>query len=219
MNDKMTGLIVTGGKMDLEFAGLYLKNQTFDKVIAVDGGLAAIKRLALVPDCIVGDFDTVSPEILEEYVNHPGITWDVHKPEKDETDTELAINTAIKIGCTEVVILGATGGRMDHCIGNIHLLYACVQQGVQGSIIDENNRITILRGSRSFHAGEVWGNYISFLPLTEEVKGITLTGFKYPLTMKDISIGTSLCISNELVEETGTITFTSGVLICVESHD
>ena len=71
-------------------------------------------------------------------------------------------------------------------------------------------------GFRLKHYG---GKYISFLPLSGEVKKITLTGFKYPLYEKDIDLGTSLCISNELTGTEGAIDFKSGILICIESHD
>ena len=215
----MTGLIITGGSIDCAFAGAFLKDKIFDMVIAVDGGLAAVKQLDISPDAIVGDFDTVKGELLEEYSQIEGITFEQHQPEKDETDTELALRTAMEAGVSDMVILGATGGRLDHSIGNIHLLYACLQKGVKASIVDEKNRLYILDQGKTYRSSEIWGKYISFLPLTEEVHGITLKGFKYPLINRDIRIGTSLCISNELEAETGTITFRDGVLICVESHD
>ncbi|MFT4004357.1 MAG: thiamine diphosphokinase [Lacrimispora sp.] len=220
MKEELTGLIITGGTIDFGFAESFLKNRTFDKVIAVDGGLAALHKLHLKPDAIVGDFDTVDPAVLEEYKRAGGsIDWEIHKPEKDETDTELAFNTAIRLGCKKLVVLGATGGRLDHAIGNIHLLYACLKNGAEAAIADEKNWITVLDKGRTFRAEDAKGKYISFLPLTGEVKGITLTGFKYPLFKKDIDVGTSLCISNELVGEEGTIDFDSGILLCVESHD
>ena len=212
-------LIITGGKLDLSFAGSFLEQETFDKIIAVDAGLEAVKALGLEPDMVVGDFDTVKPGILQYYRQKEHIIWDTHQPEKDETDTELALRTAMEAGVSDMVILGATGGRLDHSIGNIHLLYACLQKGVKASIVDEKNRLYILAQGKTYRSSETWGKYISFLPLTEEVHGITLKGFKYPLTNRDIRIGTSLCISNELEAETGTITFRDGVLICVESHD
>ena len=215
-----TGLIVTGGTIDFDFARMFLTNQSFDKIIAVDGGLAALSQLNLKPDAVVGDFDTVEESVLSKYRDLSGdITWDIHKPEKDETDTELALYTAMNLGCTELVLLGATGGRLDHFMGNLHLLYFCLKQGVDASIVDEKNRITVLEKGREFEAEKMWGTYISFLPLTMDVKGISLSGFKYPLYKKDISIGTSLCISNELSGTAGSIEFDSGVLICVESHD
>lgn len=143
----------------------------------------------------------------------------LHQPEKDDTDTELAIKRALAMNCSHITLLGATGGRLDHMIGNIHLLFPCLQKGTYAEIVDSQNRLYLIDGEHSFRKGEVWGKYISFLPLTEEVTGITLKGFKYPLTDRDISIGTSLCISNELVEEEGIVTLTDGVLITVESHD
>lgn len=220
MKEEMTGLIVTGGTIDFKFAREYLKTRTFDKIIAVDGGLLALHKLHLKPTAIVGDFDTVDKDLLEQYKNSgEAIYWEFHNPEKDETDTELALNTAMNLGCTSLVLLGATGGRMDHSIGNIHLLYFCLKRNVSAAIVDEKNRITVLTEGRTFIACEMWGKYVSFLPLSSEVKGITLTGFKYPLTQKDISIGTSLCISNEILNERGTIMFDSGLLLCIESHD
>lgn len=215
------GLIFTGGSIDLAFAGSFLAQQkaSFDMVIAVDAGLRAVDALGLSPDAIVGDFDTIEPDILERYKKHGDITWEIHQPEKDETDTELAILTAVRMGCEKLTILGATGGRMDHAMGNIQLLYLCLSNGVPANILDSQNRIYLLDKGRSFSKSKLWGKYISFLPFTWEVKGITLEGFKYPLHKKDISIGTSLCISNELITEEAKLSFSSGILICVESHD
>ncbi|MGN0373115.1 MAG: thiamine diphosphokinase [Enterocloster sp.] len=212
-------LIITGGTIDLKFAGSYIAGEKFDRIIAVDGGLEAARSLKLEPDIIVGDFDTAKPELVAYYRRKEHIIWEVHQPEKDDTDTELAIKRALACGCDRIVILGATGGRLDHMLGNIHLLYPCLQKGVHAAIVDPQNRLYMIDGEYHFPAKKMWGKYISFLPLTQEVKGITLKGFKYPLTGRDIEIGTSLCISNELIEEEGVITFEDGVLIVVESHD
>lgn len=212
-------LILTGGKLSLAFAGSFLKKSKYEKVIAVDGGLEAAKELGIIPDVIVGDFDTVRSEILSYYRKMEHIIWEVHQPEKDDTDTELAIKRALAMNCSHITLLGATGGRLDHMIGNIHLLFPCLQKGTYAEIVDPQNRLYLIDGEHIFRKDAVWGKYISFLPLTQEVKGITLKGFKYPLTDRDIFIGTSLCISNELVEEKGRITLSDGVLITVESHD
>lgn len=160
-------VIITGGTLDLDFAGNFLKNHSFEKVIAVDAGLKQAEAL----------------------------------------------------GCEEIAVLGATGGRADHMMGNVQLLFQCLQKGVFAYLADPQNKIYLLDGEREYQKGQVWGKYISFLPLTERVYGITLEGFKYPLKDRDIEIGTSLCISNELSKERGRITFRDGVLICVEAHD
>ena len=85
---------------------------------------------------IVGDFDTVRPEILSYYRKMEHIIWEVHQPEKDDTDTELAIKRALAMNCSYITLLGATGGRLDHMIGNIHLLFPCLQKGTYAEIVD-----------------------------------------------------------------------------------
>ena len=214
-----TCLIITGGPIDLRFAGDFLKKRSFNKIIAVDAGLEAVKALGLLPDVIVGDFDTVDQTVLSEFRKQEHIVWEVHQPEKDETDTELAFNRAMAAGCGEIAVLGATGGRLDHMIGNIHLLYPCLQKGIFAYLLDPQNKVYLLDEGKDFFKETLWGKYVSFLPFSQKVKGITLTGFRYPLCEKDIEIGTSLCISNELAEEEARIEFREGVLICVESHD
>ena len=213
------GLIISGGCLDEAFAAAYLRDKKFDQVIAVDAGLKGALDLGLRVDAAVGDFDSADPGTLAAGHRQRGITWEVHRPEKDETDTELAVTTAVRCGCGELVILGALGGRMDHALGNIHLLYYVKKLGANAALVDRQNRITVLTEGRSFREGEIWGKYISFLPLTMEVKGITLTGFRYPLENRDISIGPCLCISNELAAPEAEISFREGVLICVESRD
>lgn len=83
-------LMVTGGPLDLSFGRRFLLGRTYDLVIAVDAGLAACEALGLCPDLLVGDFDTLGRERLLEYQERSGVRADVHQPEKDETDTELA---------------------------------------------------------------------------------------------------------------------------------
>ena len=170
-------LIITGGTIDLDFAGSFLEHERFDKVIAVDAGLERAAALGLTPDMIVGDFDTVKPEVLEKFRQMEHIVWDVHQPEKDETDTELALRKAQAIGSDEIAVLGATGGRIDHMLGNIHLLFPCLQKGIHAWLIDPQNRIYLIDGEHEFQRSALWGKYISFLPLTEQVNGITETGF------------------------------------------
>ncbi|MDO4268675.1 MAG: thiamine diphosphokinase [Eubacteriales bacterium] len=214
-------LIVTGGKLDLAFARSFLAKEHFDKIIAVDGGLEAAEALGLTPDYIVGDFDTVSSQVVERFKRLPFIVWEKHKPEKNETDTELARSRALSLGCGRIVFLGATGGRFDHMLGNLHALYACMEQGIEACLLDRQNKIYLLDEGKAFYRKYMWGKYVSFLPYTEKVRGITLTGFKYPLTDRDIERGreVGLCISNELAADRAELSFKEGVLICVESTD
>lgn len=212
-------LIVTGGTIDIAFAKDFLSQRSYDYVIAADAGLEVLRPLHISPNAVVGDLDTVDKKVLEEYQNQPGIEFEIHKPEKDETDTELALLTAARQGCEAVDILGALGGRMDHAIGNIQLMYQFFCQGMEVNIYDARNRLYLLGGHKVFHREKVYGKYISFLPMTETVEGLTLRGFKYPLQRRTIGLGTSLCISNELKREEGILELERGVLLCVEAHD
>lgn len=212
-------LIVTGGTIDIAFAKDFLSQRSYDYVIVADAGLEVLRPLHISPNAVVGDLDTVDKKVLEEYQNQPDIEFEIHKPEKDETDTELALLTAARQGCEAVDILGALGGRMDHAIGNIQLMYQFFCQGMEVNIYDARNRLYLLGGHKVFHREKVYGKYISFLPMTETVEGLTLRGFKYPLQRRTIGLGTSLCISNELKREEGILELERGVLLCVEAHD
>lgn len=218
-------LIVSGGPLDTAFAAEFLKERQYDLVIAADAGFSSCMKLGIHPQLLVGDFDTFGRQEILKYRSDRGLKMEIHEPEKDETDTELAFRSAIREGCSSADVLGATGGRLDHEISNIHLLLQARRRGLFVSLYDARNRIYLLDSSlereKIFKRQEIYGKYVSFLPLTEEVKGITLTGFRYPLHKKDISIleNPSLCVSNELIEETAVMSFDSGILICVESHD
>lgn len=218
-------LMVTGGPLDLDFAAGFLKDRQYDLIIAVDAGFTSCLKLGIRPDLLVGDFDTFGREEILKYRSDAGFAFDIHEPEKDETDTELAVRDALKAGCSEADLLGATGGRIDHELSNLYLLAQAKRQGLSVTVYDRNNRISVLDAGagkkREFWKETSYGTYISFLPLTETVKGITLTGFKYPLTGKDISMrkNPGLCVSNEICGERAVITFEDGILLCVESGD
>lgn len=220
-----TCLIISGGPLDLSFAEVFLGARKYDFIAAVDAGFSACMELGIRPDLLVGDFDTFGREKILAYQDDPGFQFDIHQPEKDETDTELAFRDVLNAGYTKVDVLGALGGRIDHEISNIHLLVQGIKRGLMVSLYDAKNRIYILDSElekeHEFLKSRLYGQYVSFLPVTETVKGITLTGFKYPLLKKNISIleNPSLCVSNEVEAERAVISFDEGILICIESRD
>ena len=213
------GLILAGGSIDDTFVLHYMEHRSFDEIIAVDGALETAKRLSLEPTQIIGDFDTVSQETLQQFQRESSAKWVRLVPEKDATDMEMALDKAMEAGCSEIAILGALGGRMDHELANIHLLYKAKQQGVRCEILDRQNRITVLTESTVLSKKELFGAYISFISLTTQVSGLTLKGFKYPLNGYCLTIGTSLGVSNELSMEEGQVIFEDGVLLCLETKD
>ena len=213
----MTAILICGGTVSVDF----LKNvrtQYKDAVVyAVDGGLTAADAAGIVPDYLVGDFDTADASLVARYEERC-ITLR-HKPEKDATDTELAVDEALENGAATIVLLGATGSRLDHTLGNIHMLYRVLQRGKTARILNENNRISLHKQSFTLAKKDLFGNFISFLPFFGDVTDVCLKGFKYPLSGKTLMAGISLGISNEGQEETMEVSFSTGYLLMIEARD
>lgn len=219
-------LIISGGKLDLEFAREYLTVHQFDMVVCADSGLNAAYRLKIKVDYIMGDFDSVSTEIMNQYRNgqvpeSPQPLWVDYPREKDATDTHMVISWVVDQLPSKIVILGATGGRLDHFLANLNLLMKPMAYGIPAYLIDRNNKIYLIDHSHVIYRSELYGKYISLQPLTEEVYAVFLRGFKYPLNNFTFTIGDSRGVSNELEDEAdaGLIEMGEGVLIVIESKD
>ena len=196
-----------------------MKNIYGQNIIAGDKGLEALYQLKIIPNHVVGDFDSVSPEILEFYKKQSQIIFHTFNAEKDNTDTDIAFKLAIQLKSSKITILGALGKRMDHALANIHILKDALEANIPCQIIDKHNRIYLINKQVELEKDKVYGKYISLIPLTSEVKDLTLTGFKYPLNNYDLPIGTSLGVSNEIVENIAQIKMKKGILIVIESKD
>lgn len=173
--------------------------------------------MKIQPTYIVGDFDSVNTDVLKQYESS-NVKIKKLIPEKDFTDTEAALDLAIKINSNMITIIGAIGTRLDHTIANIHILKCALEKNIEAKIINENNEIRLVRKNITL-ANDNRYKYISLIPLTTEVTGITLKGFKYPLENYTLKIGTSLGVSNEQTENIATINLKSGILIVIKSKD
>ena len=209
----------------MEFVSEYLKNEQFDHVVCVDSGLDSAAKLGVRVDVILGDFDSVSSEVLERYKEKQeekdGAVFVSYPAAKDYTDTSMAVEWVLSKKPPEIVILGATGGRLDHLLSNINILVEPLKKGVPAYLADECNRLYLIDGAHRFKREDAFGKYISFLPLTTSVKGVTLRGFEYPLDNETLNIGMSRAVSNEFADgqDMAEIVFDDGILIVVESRD
>ncbi len=218
----MQALIVSGGHLEDSFIASYAASHSFDLVIAADSGIGFFARSGWTPDYIVGDFDSAEPAALKRYLGTGNSQKPVilqFQPEKDETDTEIAIRMAIDKGCGSIHLLGATGTRIDHVLGNIHLLGMAMERGAKCLMVDPNNRIRMVREGFALKKEEQYGRYVSLLPFTPEVTGLTLRGMKYPLEDAVLRCYHSLGVSNEIAGEQAEVSFREGVLVVVESKD
>ena len=215
----METLIIAGGEINQEQLMKYCKAHNGQNIIAVDRGLEALYQFNMVPNHVVGDFDSVSKSIWQFYQKNAEIVFHKYNPKKDYTDTDIALKLAIELNSSSITIMGALGKRMDHALANIHIPKEALEVGIPCQILDSYNKIYLVKDHRQLAKDKTYGKYISFLPLTTTVEGITLKGFQYPLNNASLSIGLSLGISNEIVEEMATIELKKGILIVIESKD
>lgn len=185
-----------------------------DYCIAVDGGARCYYKYNIVPDLLVGDMDSLDQDIFERFVEK-NIECIKYKPEKDYTDTELAILKAIQIGASTITLMGVTGGRFDHTYANISLMHKYTKNGIEVIIKDNSNIIYVK--DKCFRIKKK-SKYVSFYCLSEFVEGLSLYGFKYNLCDYKLTKWDILCTSNEIVESEGCVDFDSGLIMVVESE-
>lgn len=186
-----------------------------DMVIAADSGAMAALHAGRVPVFVVGDFDSLTLPIQE--LEQRGSKLIRAQVEKDETDTELAIQTALEHGATEITVLGAIGGeRFDHTVANILLLAGFKTTPIR--IIDGPSVCWLLQGPG--HAA-ISGNkedLLSLFPLTTDVTGISTHGLYYPLKNDTLYFGKPRGISNKLIEEQAEVSLEKGLLLVIHTN-
>lgn len=176
-------------------------------IIAADAGYKALCDMGIVPDIVVGDFDS-----LGYTPDHPEA--EVHPTEKDDTDTMLAVDKGIELGCDEFHIFGATGGRIAHTLGNLQVLAFLAEKDLAGYVYDRDTVITAAKNC-TLNFGENASGYISLIPFGCDKANVTLKGLKYELEKADLPYNRPLGISNEFTGTKSEITVHSGTLIAV----
>lgn len=209
----MTALIVGNGS---DIDKCHIENLDIDYVICADGGLEKVKNLGLVPNIILGDFDSVDKTLLE-YYKSLNIETVAFPPEKDYTDMELAISHTVEMGFKDIILAGATGTRLDHTVANMLLIEKYHRTDVNIKIIDNNNFIQLVTDAMTIPYKK--NHYVSLIPLSENIEGLYLKGFKYPLDNVNVERGSTLCVSNEITEDVGVIRLCKGSAFVFISKD
>ncbi|SEQ59805.1 thiamine diphosphokinase [Virgibacillus subterraneus] len=197
---------------------LSLYMHTVDVWIGADRGALTLAEGKMPLDYAVGDFDSINnieKNTVQAYAN----SYEVYPVEKDQTDLEIALTKAYELQPEKIYLFGVTGGRLDHALINIQLLYSIMNRGIQGVIVDIQNQLELtFPGSYEIKQNKRYPN-ISFIPYTQYVKGLTLNGFYYPLQNQSITWGSTLCISNKLLSNYGTFSYKEGILLIIKSRD
>lgn len=211
----MSAIIIgSGSSIDKEI--FYSEKINIEYVICADGGLEKAEYLGLLPDVIIGDLDSVNTSVLKRYIEM-NIEIIEYPSEKNYTDMDLAIQYAVEKGYKEIILIGASGSRIDHTMANILLVELYYKKGIKIKIVDNNNIVQMVTGKMEI---EYKKNYfVSIIPTSDTIEGITLEGFKYPLNNVNVKRGSTLCISNQITEEKGIITLAKGNALVILSKD
>ena len=185
-------------------------------VVAADGGARLAPELGLRIDRWVGDGDSLGETGLAE-LRAAGIPVEQARPDKDESDTELAVRVALEAGAAEVVILGALGGlRFDHALANVALLALPALLGRTACLLGPEARVRLLAGPGELDLDGRVGDIVSLLPLGADVDGVVTVGLRYPLHGEALRAGPARGLSNVRTASAASVAVRSGRLVVVE---
>ena len=205
----MKAFIYTGGKIRPENITEHPKGD--DLVIAADSGYHNAIALGEKPSIILGDMDSIKESELPKDIEILKVP-----AEKDFTDTQLAVDTAIKQGAREIVIVGGLDGRLDHTLSNLSILEDLNKKGIFVHITNGYNRVRFI-DSTSTLIPKSGFKYIGLLCLSEKAKGVSVEGCKYPLKNAKLDRSFQFAVSNEIVGNCALISVRKGSLYIVES--
>jgi thiamine pyrophosphokinase len=185
-----------------------------DLVIAADGGSQHCRALNLRPRVVIGDLDSLDPQLLKDWETN-GVRIISYPVDKDQTDLQLALLYAKDSGAKQVTVLGGLGKRWDHSIANLLLLANPQFNGMEIVFIHGDQDLFVIQGKPRLVAKA--GDRVSLLPLSGDVKGITTAGLKYPLNSESLLFGSSRGVSNVVINDDPQIEVQDGILLCVIS--
>jgi thiamine pyrophosphokinase len=193
------------------------------EVIAADGGFARARAIGLRPALLVGDLDSLAPDLVEA-ASAAGVVVRRAPVGKDESDAELALLAAVERGATRITVLGAFGGaRLDHALANVWLLAHPALRTTLVVLLDDRSRASVISAPGS-DGGPVTravpgpvGATVSLLPLGGDVTGVTTHGLHYPLHDEPLLVGPARGLSNVRERGDARVTVGHGRLLVVES--
>lgn len=182
------------------------------RIIAADGGAKQVVDMGYIPHVVLGDFDSISPDIRETLKNHP-VDWIEYPREKNETDGELALHYAIEKGYKKITVCGIFGRRIDHVLATIFLPIVFLKQEVSVVLVDGKREIFFCQDTTKIQGEK--GDLLSLIPIQGDVAGITTTGLAFPLRNETLIFGLTRGISNVFTKPVATVKVQTGNLLII----
>ncbi len=189
-----------------------------DLVVAADGGALKAAGLGWTPHVVVGDADSL-PAAAADELRRSGAEVVIHPVAKNESDTELAMREAIARGAATVLVVGAFGGsRIEHTIANLLLLCLPGLGDRDVRLADGSSVVRLLQGGATVTIEGEAGDFVSLLPLTPVVDGVTTRDLLYPLVDEPLHQGPARGLSNVLTGARATVSTRTGRLLVVHTR-
>jgi thiamine pyrophosphokinase len=186
-------------------------------VICADRGYDYARLLGLSPDLVVGDLDSISPA-GRSAARDLGGRLEIHPSKKDATDTEIAVEHALAMDASQILMLGALGGRVDHELANLMLLVRIAMLGRQAEAFDNVCRVLAVAADSKPAVARIAaspGDLLTIIPVSCECRGVSLKGLEYPLSKATLPIGTSLGVSNVFAADEATVSLENGAMLVI----
>ena len=197
---------------NLDYVRHFLHENPECLILCADGGMKYAEQLGVTPDMVVADFDSGrETAACGEIVR---LT-----PEKDDTDTQHCVYLAIERGCTDLTLACATGGRLDHLLGNLLLCEGAYEAGARLAVMDQQNMVFYHPGGTMQFLRKNAKRYVSVIPLDSKLTGVTMRGLKYPLEDAELTRSNPISISNEAVDAQFCIEIRQGRALVIFSED
>ncbi len=183
-----------------------------DTIVCVDGGLKHAVQLSLNPAILIGDMDSVKIPHRHCLSNETQVV--TYPVEKDETDLELALKWVAGNNFGKALIVGISGGRLDHTLANIQLL-ARPDWPFQPCFWDSGQFAWIIKNGQGIDLDGYRGYTMSLIPQSNRVESVNCIGTKYTLHSAQLKSGSTRAISNIIVQNTARISVGEGVLLII----
>ena len=205
-------LIIGNGKAPEKKTILYLMKKGYDTIICADGGLRHAHKLKIIPNYIIGDFDSVDKNLLESYTGKSKV---IQVKRQDDTDIEKCLKYSVKQKFTEAVLLSVTGDRLDHSFCNLGIALK-FHDKINVRIISETSMLSVYERQVSFDTKK--GEYISLYAFDKKTK-ITSQGLKYPLMETQLPFGVRESTSNVAVSGLVNLTIKNGKIFVIRDFE
>lgn len=209
----MLAIIIANGNLQPLDQDIIRRNSA-DLLIAADGGGKHCLSVGVIPDLVIGDFDSLSEQNLNTLMAQ-GADTDKHPISKDETDLELALHESIARGADRIQVYGALGDRWDMNLGNLLLLAHPALQKAQIELIWGYQCVTLIKPNSKHQIQGSPGDIISLIPIQGDAEGIRTEGLEYPLRDERLLFGATRGVSNILINHKASVSLNKGFLICV----